>query len=241
MRNDLLPDEFSAYFNLAWLFVLIFFLFGVLVCYLWFAIRRARRRESQSAAFSRLTLEGQEEERRRIARELHDEVLPELKDKPVQDKIRRICANLMPPDFERFSLGDSLAALCAAFSKRSGIECGAVVGEDLDLSFLDAEEQLHLYRMVQEAFTNIEKHAGAQRAALIARNDSRGGRRRVLVCVSDDGKGFSGGGEGGFGIRGMKQRADILGAVLEFKTGEGNGTMVRIEIPCRPWGGGVDV
>jgi two-component system NarL family sensor kinase len=101
--------------------------------------------------------------------------------------------------------------------------------------------------MVQESFTNIEKHSGAGRAALVVRRSAE----NILICVSDDGHGLrsktrlqsktrlhdtplTAGGVptgAGLGIRSMRQRAAILGARLDFISESGNGLMVRIEIP----------
>jgi two-component system NarL family sensor kinase len=142
----------------------------------------------------------------------------------------------MPPDFTRLSLRDSLAGLCLNFTKRTGIECVPALEEDLDFSGKSPEQQLHLYRMVQEAFTNIEKHAGAGRVVLVARRHQQpgGGAHSILICVSDDGRGLREGdapSSPGLGLLSMRERAAILGARLDFISENGNGFMVRIEIP----------
>ena len=165
----------------------------------------------------------------------------------VTRRLQEICAGLMPPDFTRLSLKDSLNGLCASFGKRTGIECLSSVEEGLDFSGLGAENQLHLYRMVQEALTNIEKHAGARRVVLVAGQtgpepgESRGKPRRgnlgVLVCVSDAGAGLppepKNGSPSGLGMRSMRERAAILGARLDFISEGGNGLMVRVEAPLK--------
>jgi two-component system NarL family sensor kinase len=91
--------------------------------------------------------------------------------------------------------------------------------------------------MVQEAFTNIEKHSKAGRAALVVRHSDES----ILICVSDDGQGLQSkpglrsktglSAGAGLGIKSMRQRADILGAKLDFVSESGNGLMVRIESP----------
>jgi signal transduction histidine kinase len=262
MILELSAEEFEFYFRLLWLFVVILFLIVALLYYLYMAMRRARDRESESLAFSRLVIAGQEAERRRISRELHDTVLPELRhltgtgggigeektiirqQEILTGRIRQICMELMPPDFSRLSLGDSLTSLCASFSGRTGIECLPALEPDLDLGGLDPAKQLHLYRMVQEALTNIEKHSGARRAALVVRRvkgerqaiESPGNNRRLLICVSDDGAGLPPEGRPptGLGMRSMRERAVILGARLDFISESGNGLMVRIEVPLDP-------
>jgi signal transduction histidine kinase len=200
------------------------------LCYLYLSIRRTQESERESLAFSGLAIEELEEERRRISRELHDSVLPLVRDPALSSQIRLICTELMPPDFVRLFLKDSLADLCVQFSKRSGIECVCSIEEDLDFAVLSPENQLHLFRMVQESFTNIEKHSGAHRAVLVVRRSTP---EHILICVSDDGVGIrSIPGMPGLGIRSMRQRAIILGAKLDFKSESGNGLMVRIELPA---------
>jgi signal transduction histidine kinase len=236
MVPEITSAEFEVYYRLLWLFVIIMFFLIVLICYLYLAMRRGRE-------FSRLMIAGQEAERRRISRELHDTVLPELQEnqKNLRRRIREICTELMPPDFSRLSLKVSLTGLCSSFSRRTGIECLPSLEEDLDFSKMNAENQLHLYRIVQEAFTNIEKHAKAGHVVLVARRQKQGKAQNILICVSDDGRGLAasaeaatGPEEAGLGMRSMRWRAAFLGARLDFISEEGNGLMVRIEAPILP-------
>jgi signal transduction histidine kinase len=154
----------------------------------------------------------------------------------------------MPPDFNRLNLADSLVQLCLEFEERSGIECRLSVQKDLDLSGLGAEKQLQCYRIVQEALTNAEKHSGAREVAVSARNARPGGGPELLrIWVSDDGRGLPApekppapGRPGvktadGLGLRGMYERAAILGGALELSGEAGGGLTVRLEIPL---GGG---
>jgi signal transduction histidine kinase len=222
----------ETYISLIWLLVFVITVLVLLLCYLHLSMRRAEKREAQSLAFSHLAIEGLETERRRVSRELHDVVLPLVKDQAVSGLIRSICTELMPPDFTRRSLNDSLADLCVQFTKRTGIECACAVEENLDFTSLTPGNRLHLYRMVQESFTNIEKHSKAGRASFVARRNSSG---NILICVSDDGRGLCGkqGADTamGLGMKNMRQRAAILGATLKFISESGNGLMVRIEVP----------
>jgi two-component system NarL family sensor kinase len=244
-ENAALPEELAMYIRLVWLFVFLITILMLFLCYLFLAMRRAEKRESQSLAFSHLAIEGLETERRRVSRELHDTVLPLVKDAQVSALIRSICVALMPPDFTRLSLNDSLADLCGQFMRRAGIECACSI-EDGSFASFRPENQLQLYRIVQESFTNIEKHSKARRAALVVRRLPE----HILICVSDDGVGLPGSGGrtavsrtaadkgadipagAGLGIRSMLQRATILGAKLEFKSESGNGLMVRVELSC---------
>jgi len=227
-------------------FQLLFFLCVLIISIvlaLWALYSRFEKaviKERQSLAFSHLTIEGLEAERRRVSRELHDTVLPLVQDAQVSALIRSICVELMPPDFARLSLNDSLAGLCVQFTKRTGIECACSIEDGITFAAYTPERQLHIYRMVQESFTNIEKHSKAGRAALVVRRSNE----NILICVSDDGDGLQSktglhgiplSADGipsgaGLGIKSMRQRADILGAKLDFISESGNGLMVRIEL-----------
>ena len=232
--SNSVPAVFEVYNHLFWLFVLVITALMLVICYLYLSMRRALQREQMSLAFSHLIIEGLETERRRISRELHDTVLPLVKDLAVSQLIRGICMELNSPDFTHLSFKDSLVDLCAQFNNRTEIECVCSIEEELSFERFSAECQLHLYRMVQEALTNIEKHSRASRASLVARRYTRGESAAVLICVSDDGIGLRGSKEqdiAGLGMSSMRQRATILGAQLDFVSEPGNGLMVRIEIP----------
>jgi two-component system NarL family sensor kinase len=259
-----LPEEIDVYFRLLWLFVLILSIFILLLWYFYMAARKAGEREQESRDFSRLVITGLETERRRIFGELHDTVLPELRQlagpggeaadgatvirqqELASRRIREICLELMPPDFTRLSLRDSLTGLCLQFARRTGIKCLPSIDRDADFSRLDPGAQLHLYRIVQEALINIEKHSGAGRVVLVARRQTApsvsaglsagaGASSGLLVCISDDGAGL--GPEGppkesaSLGMRIMRERAAAIGARLNFVSESGNGLMVRIELP----------
>jgi len=225
--------EFESYFRLLWLLVLFVSLLMVFLCYLYLTARKARESESKTIAFSSLILEGQEAERLRIAAELHDSVLQDLRDKASASRIREICGRLMPPDFTRFSLRDFLVSLCDSFVKRTGIECAADITDDPGFESLSAEQRLHLYRIAQEALNNIAKHSRAKRAALVARFSGAENKKLLLFSVSDDGRGLPDGFKttDGLGMQTMRHRAMLLGGRIDFISEEGNGLMVCIEIP----------
>jgi signal transduction histidine kinase len=145
------------------------------------------------------------------------------------------------PDFSRLALTDSLVQLCADFEKNTAVECRAtecrmIIDKDFTPDRLSPQMQLQVYRIVQEALSNIEKHSEAKEVTLTVRNKED---KALLICVTDDGKGLvqntaitqnpkSG---DGLGIRGMYQRAAILGASLSFVEGAGSGLTVRLEVP----------
>jgi len=219
---------FVFYIHLIWLFVIIITILMLLLCYLFLAMRRSIERESKSLAFSHLVIKGMETERQRISRELHDNILPQVRGLGVGDQIRSICMELKPPDFSRLSLKDSLADLCDKFSQKTGIECIYSIEQELSFAAVSKENQLHLYRIVQEVFSNIEKHSKANKAALVARHTSDG----ILLCVSDDGVGITAKENSPecLGLESIRQRAVIIGAKLDFISESENGLMVRIEL-----------
>ena len=221
----------EMYVRLVWLFVAIISILIFCLCYLFLATRRALQQELESLEFSHLMIEGMEAERGRIAGELHDLVLPLARDTAVAAHIRSICMKLMPPDLERFSLKDSLTGLCGEFTKRTGIKYNCLIEDELDFSAFNAEQQLHIFRIVQESFTNIEKHSRSNMASLIVRRNNQDSPG-ILICVSDDGQGKRNAPkESGLGMKIMRQRAVILGARLDFINESGNGFMVRLELP----------
>ena len=225
------PATIDMYVRLVWLFVAIISLLMLCLCYVFLAMRRALQHELESIEFSHLMIEGMEAERRRIAGELHDVVLPLARDTALAARIRSICTKLMPPDLEQFSLQDSLAGLCGEFSKRTGIKYNWLIEDEFDFSGLSAEHQLHIFRIVQECFTNIEKHSRSEMASLIVRRNIQDLPGNILICVSDDGQGMrKKPGNSGLGMKIMRQRAVILGARLDFINESGNGLMVRLEL-----------
>jgi two-component system sensor histidine kinase UhpB len=194
------------------------------------------RLETERREATGRVLEAQESERLRIALELHDQVgqeltavllglarvrsmLDESLRRDVEDiqeavrasleDVRRIALELRPEALDDLGLVSALAVLCERFSQRTGI----AVSQHLDehLPELSHEEELVVYRVAQEALTNVARHSGADHAEL--RLSARNGN--LVVRVSDDGRGIRASGEPGTGIRGMRERAALIGATLD--------------------------
>jgi two-component system sensor histidine kinase UhpB len=203
----------------------------------------------------RRVVEGQELERRRLARELHDETGQALTSillglKRVEEaksredardaavglrgqivetlqSVRRLAVELRPQALDDFGLVPALERLGEAFTEGSGITVD--VEANLDSRRLPAEIETALYRIVQEALTNVAKHAGATRVSvLVTRREGL-----VMAVVEDDGQGFgAAGGEGaGLGLVGMKERVGLLGGRLAIESTEGAGTTIVAEVP----------
>ena len=222
-------------------------------------LKRSIRREKEISGFSRTVLLTQEAERKRISRELHDTVVqdmrhlsdeidaivkieePSLREERYAEavllhstlatRVRDICDNLAPPDFSLSGLAASLRQLCLDFSKRTGIDCRMDIAENTKADFIDREKQLQVFRIVQEALTNTEKHACATETVVTLYPSGDGG---VFLNVCDNGKGFAPkpqkGGSAPLGIRGMKERAALLGGKLLIDSGPA-GTSIRLNIP----------
>ncbi|MGB2951809.1 MAG: histidine kinase [Gaiellaceae bacterium] len=206
------------------------------------------RRESGSRA-----LRAQEAERLRIAQGLHDEVgqamtgalfqlkrlATELPDRRAEiaeaqdairsslDEVRRIARELRPEMLEHLGLASALIALSSAFSRRTGIAVERRLAGNLPA--LEPEVELALYRVVQESLTNVARHSEATevRLALEPGNDS------VVLRIVDNGHGFDGAPVEGGGIRGIRERALMVGGALAVKPGASGGVEVRLEVSAR--------
>jgi two-component system sensor histidine kinase UhpB len=210
------------------------------------------RLEAERATSSARVLSAQEAERRRIAQELHDEVgqsmtavLLELKraadrtpDRELRaelrhaqettrgslDEVRRLARRLRPGVLEDLGLVSALTALAADYSTHTGL----VVRRRFDTALppLDGERELVLYRVAQESLTNVARHADAGSVELRLRRTAGG----VELRVDDDGRGIGPAREGA-GIRGMRERALLVGAGLDIGPAPGGGTRVRLAVP----------
>jgi two-component system, NarL family, sensor histidine kinase UhpB len=207
------------------------------------------RRES-----ARRTLTVQEAERRRIARELHDEVgqtltgvmlqveglaasipqelrrqLEELREtaRHGTEEVRRIARRLRPEALEELGLQSALGALATAFGAQLRIEVTRRLETGVPLS---EEQELVVYRVAQEALTNVARHAEATRVELrLEHRDDR-----TVLTVRDDGRGLPPGAlSSSHGIRGMRERAMLIGAELNIR-GAPTGTQVELSISAKP-------
>ncbi|MEV4069217.1 histidine kinase [Nonomuraea fuscirosea] len=208
------------------------------------------RLEAERSASSAHALAAQEGERQRIARELHDEIgqsltvvllaLKRVVDRApadlceelhgVQetvraslDEVRQVARRLRPGVLEDLGLHAALSALATDLSRMGGIPVTRAV--EPDHPALGADVELVLYRIAQESLTNIARHARATRAELSLTTEDG----RLVLRISDNGRG--GAGEDGAGIRGMRERALLIGARLSVDSPPGEGTHVRLVIP----------
>lgn len=211
------------------------------------------RLEAERSTAAAHALAAQEGERQRIARELHDEIgqsltvvllgLKRAVDRAPQelceelhgiqemvrsslDEVRQVARRLRPGMLEDLGLIASLHALAADFAEMS--DAIVVRRMESDLPELGEEAELVIYRIAQESLTNVARHAKASRVEFsLCREPGN-----VILKIADDGRG--GPIAEGAGVRGMRERALLIGARLSITNPPGGGTTVRLTIPVRP-------
>lgn len=213
------------------------------------------RLESERRDSARRALLVQEGERRRIARELHDEVgqtltgvmlqveglagtipdelreqLDELREtaRLGTEEVRRIARQLRPEALEDLGLQSALAALATAFGEQARVRIERQLDHGPPLS---EEHELVIYRVAQEALTNVARHAEATAVHLCLQRTAE----QVVLTVRDDGRGLPPTAfQASHGIRGMRERAMLIGAQLAIAGSADRGTEVRLSVPLDP-------
>ena len=215
-----------------------------------------RERESRIAELSAHLLRVQEEERKHISRELHDEtgqglmvtrlylgmLEASLRSRSSQVKIqealavvdrtieglRRMIARLSPLVLQELGLVAAIRKEAKDLSKSTGVKTRVEVPDDLGRFGPEAETAI--YRVVQEALHNVAKHAQAKNVGVqVAREQSA-----IKLLVEDDGIGFvqKGVSRGrSFGLSGMRERVAALGGTVRVRTGKGRGTRIEVTVP----------
>jgi signal transduction histidine kinase len=203
----------------------------------------------------------QEEERRRISRELHDDLGPSLAaavnrlraaqrliatdpeqaERELEDishglktniqDIRHLIHDLRPMALDQLGLQGAIQQQLDRFQKQAGVSLS--IGMDPDIA-LDPLSEVTVFRVLQECLGNIEKHSGARSVEVLLRQGDDG----CWMSVSDDGKGFdpasaSNGSSEGVGLLGMRERADLVGGALSIDARPERGTCVVLKIPHR--------
>ena len=203
----------------------------------------------------RRVVEAQELERGRLARELHDETgqaltsillgLKSIRNAPneadaeraeaelrglivqaLQD-VRRLAVELRPSALDDFGLAAAVERLSETFEERTGIRTTLEV--NLPGGRLPPETETVFYRFIQEALTNVVKHAGAERVSIVLTQRDGG----VRVVVEDDGRGFETGDvrRDALGFTGMRERVALVGGTLEIESSPGAGTTIVAYVP----------
>ena len=148
-------------------------------------------------------------------------------------QVRSMSYHLSPPDITKRNFTENLKNLCAEFAEIGAVDFRLSILDGTDTSFLTEDDNLHLYRIVQESFTNALKHAEASEVVVLVRNGLDGEEKGLHIFITDDGKGFDvqqkfPRGAKHFGLAGMKKRADLIGATLEISSEKGEGTQISI-------------
>lgn len=226
--------------------------------------RSAEMRRGQAAqqAFSRQLIESEERERQRIAAELHDSLgqsLLVVKNRALLgalaqqasearkqfdeigatvtqtlEEVRTIAYNLRPHHLEQLGLTTTIQAMIEKSAESSGIRMTSDL-DDLDGLF-SPDQEIIVYRIIQESVNNVIKHAGAREAHIVARSRED----HVEITIRDDGRGFAQAGStagavpgGGFGLKGLAERVQMLGGTHTIDSGPGRGTTVTVRIGGR--------
>jgi PAS domain S-box-containing protein len=225
--------------------------------------RRLRESEDQLHQLAARLQDARETERAQVARELHDELgqtLTALKldiSRTVQALIaeritptiidrlqsliglsdialatvKRIASTLRPPTLDHLGLAEAIHWEALAFKARTGLRCN--VRANKTNTRLSAEQQTGLFRIFQEALTNIVRHAQASavQVALTERDN------RFEMRIQDNGRGITeaqGADPAAIGLLGMRERAALIGGIFEISGRRGKGTVVSIQVPMTP-------
>jgi two-component system sensor histidine kinase UhpB len=216
-------------------------------------LRMLRRLEAERRRAGSAALQAQEEERARVARDLHDEVNQSLTGLLLRlEAVREAAPPELEPELEQtkalanqamrelLSLArqlrptalDDLGLAAAVAGQTEQLGRGEIEAEVMiegDFSDLDDDAQLVVYRVAQEALSNAGRHSNADRVEVRLRRLDGGG---VELVVGDDGRGFAfAESERGLGIGGMRERALLIGGELTIESRPGRGTTVRLSVP----------
>jgi len=215
----------------------------------------ALQREQFQALAERLR-RAREEERTRVARDLHDQIgqiltaikldltwmgrhLPKGKDE-LRDRlngtiglinegvrsVRKICSGLRPGVLDDLGLAAAIEWQASEFAARTGIEC--VVSVPVSDLNLEGEQATEFFRIFQECLTNVMRHAEAKSVSVTLREEDE----ELVLVVTDDGKGFCESEvSGSLGFLGMKERAQVCGGSLDIASSPGSGTTVALRVP----------
>ncbi len=218
-------------------------------------IAKERTIQDNLRSYARAISRAQEDERKRIARELHDDTLQSLvvvarhleelggsesgltvaevreEVRELAKSVRRFSQELRPSILDDLGLIPALKWLAQELQNNFGIE--VTVKTSGKQHQLDAETELSLFRVVQEALTNVRKHAEATEASVrVSFHDDR-----IKVTVKDNGKGFDtaqrnsdANGESKLGLLGMQERAELIGGTFEITSAPGEGTTVTVRV-----------
>ena len=196
-----------------------------------FSMKKAKLQKQ----FSRELLQEQEKERKRFSKELHDGIgqnllliknsLTQLLDKTIEE-IRAITRNLHPIQLEKFGLTKAIENLIEDLNELTPVVFSSEI-ENID-NFFPKEKEIYLYRIVQECFNNIIKHAGATAAKIEIKKEAD----RVIITIQDNGSGFNfdenNKKQKSFGLKSLQERVEFLKGNIKFDSKKNKGTIITI-------------
>jgi two-component system, NarL family, sensor histidine kinase UhpB len=215
--------------------------------------RMLQRIDEERTRSGRLAVRAQEEERRRLARDLHDEVNqsltgillrlealsqtapPQLKEELADVKklvnqamgeLVTLARQLRPTALDDHGLVSAIVSHARRFEDQTGVAADvSVSGKPTDLG---SDQEIAVYRFAQEALSNVARHAGAKRVEVELSSNGHG----LRVTVRDDGRGFdSRSSHNGVGLNGMAERARLVGGKLKVSSTPGQGTSLTLQVP----------
>lgn len=225
---------------------------GILVAIIGFILLEIRLRatsagEARNRALSRALIAAQEGERLRISHELHDAVAQDLAAAKLYcglcegpdakqaatlleraiEEVRNLCYGLRPAELDRLGIAEAASRLCTEVGNEMGIDV-KLTTEGLAGLSLAPETEINIYRILQEALSNVRRHAGAAhvRVMLFGFGDY------LELSVDDDGRGPRGT-QPGLGRTGMEERAQMIGGRFHFGYGPWGGSSLRVTVPAR--------
>jgi two-component system CheB/CheR fusion protein len=214
-----------------------------------------KQRTEELRTTARRVVESQEEERQRIARELHDEMGQHLtalqlgleglagRGEDVErlklivsrldETVDRLILELRPPALDDLGLHGAIGSLLDEFRRSTGLRADLHT-RGMDGVRLAQPVEITLYRVLQETLTNISRHAQAKNVSVIIERQ----HDQIQVIVEDDGKGFDDDGARreavrGLGLLGMRERVALIGGSLSIESGQGRGTTTYVRVPLR--------
>ncbi len=246
------------YYYQTWWFLVLSILtaFGIIFYIFYERISHFRQIAETKTKYSRRLIESQEAERKRLASELHDGLGQELiiiknramlainedEDKEAMEKeiktisetaanaligIREITNNLRPQTLDRLGLTKALKAMVRNISNVIEIESEIGLIDNL----VSKDEEINIYRIVQESLNNIIKHSNAENALVEIKREEK----NISIIIKDNGNGFDTAKvkseKGGLGLIGLKERTQLLGGEILIDSKIGQGTTIQVSIP----------
>lgn len=216
--------------------------------FLGYRFNQVEKDRNDKKAFAEALIFAQEEERKRIGRDLHDGIgqsllmIKKLMDNTVGvtlenqkmitttlEEVRAISHDLHPFQLDKFGLTATINDMVLKVEQSTDLFITRDI-EDID-KVLDAKSEIHLYRAIQEALSNIVKHAEATAAKVSVQNKAD----KIVISILDNGKGFdlelAVATSKSLGIRTMHERISAIGGKLKIEKGETNGTYINITVP----------